>query len=961
MSKKIRVYKGDEHRPKIETEFNEDDIFAEVYRKARKLLKEIVEETTEEKGSSLQLLQQARGSTQNLGILAGNNIILFTADRGQGKTSAMMSVANAICSEDGGKGVMKGAVGKEIFYLTDCIDPSAMDSGEDIIRVLLSRLFFRLNKIVGNDNNKAKPYDAKNREKVDKLLKCFRECYENLDSMERRGLLDEYGDDLEKLAKLGDSANLKANLFELFDRFLNYVDSTEVMKYLVVPIDDVDLCMGDVLRVCERIHNFLALPNVIILMAIDYAQLGRAVYQKYLERHASLLQIKKIDMIDECYSLAMKYLEKIFPGSHHIDLPIIDELLTVQEEQLYITYGKKGDDEQNGIAFKEGLSEKLYRRTGIVLLTKQEELQPFLPRTMRELNYFVKMLEDMAEVDFELVCGDIYGVMQQSEKEKHEQWQEQIALLRENVRTVKQYFMEYWCTKHLDAQQYGVINNLDESNHSSRMNIDKNVYCLNEYLGEDDTQTDVIRANNYQELMYGIDTNSRLLREYDFRQGLFLYYTFFLQERFLTVLETPQKMNSFLNFIGNVIYYPSTFEWLGAKMKPVRGLVGKKQGLDGFLVTAFDADVETFKHFWGKQDNVTPQLKKWVDIFCRSGAEDTEIIEPDKDKGQDVIYRWNPRVKTISFDILRPFMRLLQDEAWGKTLQTVKDSGGRTDTNSVQSNGANDEKEKEEVLSRGRLYIVAMKNILTNCEIQKEIREDVDYVSRRLYMNPQGATCDLVSSRIYGAIEQWSRYAPYLEKGGLADAMRKYWNDISQQYGYFEKLFLSNEKNLKRYVDEYKASLDEGKRNACKELKELADTLNRENQKKQQAAVNAEQQAEAVADDTRKTRENKTPENLLDMQSIEIPEDYEKAAAFRPQIIQIGNWGIEEKEDNDKIKEMALLEKAALEAAEEYQKIRQTLKEYQRAERTLDELILLIKNFIQKQSGQGVDADAQKT
>lgn len=960
MSKEIHVYKGDEHRPRIETEFGEDNIFAEVYQKAERLLVEIIEETRED-----------ISSFQNQETFVGNNIVLFTADRGQGKTSAMMSFANFLRSPKENKGVM-APIDNAVFFLMDSIDPSAMYPDEDIIRVLLSRLFSCLNSIIKNDGDMGKTYlNMPDRNNIDKLTKYFQECYENLDSMEKGNLSDEYRDDLENLARLGDSANLKLNLYRLIELFLDYVMPKKEAKYLVVPIDDVDLCMGDVFRICEKIHNFLSLPNVIILMAIDYAQLGRTIYQKYLERYAVLLKVKKIDMEDECYSLAMKYLEKIFPGSHHIDLPIIDEVLTVQEERLHVRYGEREEkgNSDDVFAFKEGLSERLYQRTGIVILNKPGELHPFLPRTMRELAYFVKMLADMAVVDFDLVCSNIYGVKTPDES-REKRRKEQIVLLRSNLQTVKQYFMEYWCTKHLDAQQFSVISDLDGLNHIARVSISRNVQRINVYLKKVETGNS-IKAEDYQELMHSMDENSILQREEDFRQGLFLYYTLFLSEWFLAVLEAPQKMKAFLRFIGTVIYYSEAYTKLGEQDKATEDVQkeedtsSRKTGLDGFGVTKFSLDIEVFRSYLGEQDKNAPsaELKKWMDTFCRSDAEGVEIIEQEQSKGKDTVYRWNTEIGTVHFDILMPYMRFFQNPTWEDTSKVILP--GNKDLGSVipQSSVANEGETKAEDWETNNQYIVTMKNIVTNCEVQKEIRTNIDEVCGKLFRRPQGITWEMVRKRLYETMENWVQYASYQGKAVIADMMKWYWEDVLKKYNYFEIAFLSNGRNMKRYTEVYELSLWEGMEKAHTVIRDLKENLETWKMKEKKAASkndhtekltfsnvdnSAGEQTKTTTEDTAEEQTENVVDSVAQRQLMNLKEDYEDTKEFRPELLYTTTPNVGE-ECHAKMREIAILDRKSREVSQAYREIRQMLGDYvtgKQAESEYAELLKKIDAFL---------------
>lgn len=73
----------------------------------------------------------------------GNNIVFFSGGRGYGKTSAMRSFAQYLTGDISLEDKEKM---KNQFIVLDSIDPSAMESGENIIRVVMSRMYHMFEK-----------------------------------------------------------------------------------------------------------------------------------------------------------------------------------------------------------------------------------------------------------------------------------------------------------------------------------------------------------------------------------------------------------------------------------------------------------------------------------------------------------------------------------------------------------------------------------------------------------------------------------------------------------------------------------------------------------------------------------------------------------------------------------------------------------------------------------------------
>ena len=141
---RIIVYQGDENRAKIETEFSKDMFFADVYADAEDMVREIVCEVKrqEKKQDSIECSNNSFQRTPN-------NIIAFCAQRGQGKTTAMKSFARLLM--EGQKNKEDAVFADDKFVALDSIDPAALDRGESIVRVVLSRLFYKLEKKYEND------------------------------------------------------------------------------------------------------------------------------------------------------------------------------------------------------------------------------------------------------------------------------------------------------------------------------------------------------------------------------------------------------------------------------------------------------------------------------------------------------------------------------------------------------------------------------------------------------------------------------------------------------------------------------------------------------------------------------------------------------------------------------------------------------------------------------------------
>ena len=128
----IFFHLGEETRHRIETINNdtiESSLFSDQYKKTLSVLNERFTFMT-------QTPDNGSDKTNPL-----NNIISFIGDRGSGKTSCMMSIANLL--NEGSKSFIQhsyGSLAKYSFYCVDMIDPAFFDDNHNVIELFLANL-----------------------------------------------------------------------------------------------------------------------------------------------------------------------------------------------------------------------------------------------------------------------------------------------------------------------------------------------------------------------------------------------------------------------------------------------------------------------------------------------------------------------------------------------------------------------------------------------------------------------------------------------------------------------------------------------------------------------------------------------------------------------------------------------------------------------------------------------------
>lgn len=782
MGNLITIYKGDENRAKMDTGLDSKDFFGSVYSRAFRILEKIVCETRTYRKANSQTGYKPRFQGM------GNNIIIFTAERGQGKTSAMQSFAESLRHSE--KYSERLTSEKSVaFYVLDAIDPAALDKRENIIRVLLSRLYFEFDKY-GSDCGICETNVYEKTERSESFLKLLMDCYDNIETLKNNFNKEDDEDDLEHLAQMGNSAKLKENLNNLIDKFLKLLIKGDYeQRYLVIQIDDVDLSTGDIYDICEDIHRYFSVPSVVVLMAADYSQLRYAIYEKYLKQYKELQnEHSKIKIYDKCHDMATRYLEKVFPEGHIIELPVMQNMMAEDYAKLRIRY-LDGEVENKRQESMVGDSENLcayllraiYRKTGLILLNTKERIHPLLPRTMRELAHLLNLLDEMPDIDFISICRDkVEGnAMEDSGDQKISTMngsniQKEEEKWMNNLFRWKRYYFYDWCTNYLDEKQWDQIQAIEACEPESKLQL--TVSLLKEYmiLGNGSEKTSDTQEICYYTIMHQIMNNKAMKKYTDFQYALLLYYGLFLNEWFVRALRQKNSMQRLMDFTGSLIYADEKLE---------------KCLVNGFKVNFFEVSVSRLEKRITRafKENINPYSKVFLQVVLAPGT-----------KLKNVLY----------FDYFRLLTCILLNQDWQRAsmenLQTMDDMDVADDRTNIQNMAE---------------IMLALKNIITNFQVQQKVQEGIEEFIAKCKLESQsdngllhyyGELNDILDSWIEG-----TEYTTDIMPTGLG----KFLMACFRRNGCMNDIFLSNEENISTYRDYYA-------KNICKALEQLENDMN---------------------------------------------------------------------------------------------------------------------------------------
>lgn len=337
--KPIKFYNGDESRVVVETENPQESIFKSQYERAKDIISGFWSDTSQDE-------------------LTSPNIVAFCGDRGEGKTSCMLSSMI----------LMKQVFRENAFDILDPIDPSFFDEKHNIIELVLGQLYSRFlkeDKISGRDD----------------LLMSFNRVKSCLTTL-TEGSKNVY-DVIEELDELGNSMTLKGLMGELIGQYLKYCKKDK----LVVVIDDMDYNWKGAYEMSQMIAKYLCHRNCILLISVSIAQMIEVVESSFKN------DLKIGNKSSNFYVVAYKYVEKLIPLQYRVDMPHVNDLCN---RSLDI-YEKRGDEHPivHYDTIKEGVVKEIFVKTRYLFYNYRDGVSQIVPQNLRMLRQLLGMLLKM--------------------------------------------------------------------------------------------------------------------------------------------------------------------------------------------------------------------------------------------------------------------------------------------------------------------------------------------------------------------------------------------------------------------------------------------------------------------------------------------------------------------------------------------------------------------------------------
>ena len=410
-----------------------------------------------------------------------SNIIAFSGQRGGGKTSTMLSFSK-IMQRIGEERKWDydqelQSAWKELqnvsFIVLSPLEPSVLEGQQSILSVVLSRLYAYGERLMWEANQRGG--DAEWLECVQRnLTRDFQNCLSGIRGVKYQR--DAAPQDLRDLQDINDGARLRQYFSDLVEHLLQlashggqrdqeiyyrgqketcYRNATDREAYLVLQLDDADSQIDHSYQVLEDVRKYLVVPKMVILMSADVSIFRQLVLEKYAEEFPALgsKEEERQPLWADLRRMGSKYLDKLIPSIQLVTLPLLDQMVVQQGDNLELRYLKSkpvGKDQstetgyvfpwsQNaGLGLQDFLLTAIYQKTGIIFVTHTAYANNIIPTTMRGIMHLLYLLSTMESIPSHSRNGKLTP---ESLKKLVER---QLPIAEENLSRFSRYFREDW-------------------------------------------------------------------------------------------------------------------------------------------------------------------------------------------------------------------------------------------------------------------------------------------------------------------------------------------------------------------------------------------------------------------------------------------------------------------------------------------------------------------------------------
>ena len=367
----IFFYKGDENGVVIEKKDYVKSIFRNQYTQALQLINELSERAIEDNG----------GETEK--DVSYPNIIAFCGDRGEGKTSCMLTVRHIIETHDTeAYKVLTGTlpiIALKEYQFLNLIEPSFFDQEHNILELVIGQLFREFKKYDKDETiNGSEQYM-----KVLKLFNRVKKCATLLTTKETN-----LYDSIEELDELAASMSLRKCLDDLIEAYLKLSGG----KLLVITIDDMDYNWQGAYDMTKMLSKYLSGKHCIIMVSVSIQQLVEVVKTSFEN------DVQHEDTTIAFDTIAAKYVNKLIPLHFRVEMP---KILDLSDRPLHILEkdGSEIADAEAIGSVKHTIVDLIFKKTRYLFYNSVQSVSLIVPDDLRSLRHLLGMLLSMEDYD----------------------------------------------------------------------------------------------------------------------------------------------------------------------------------------------------------------------------------------------------------------------------------------------------------------------------------------------------------------------------------------------------------------------------------------------------------------------------------------------------------------------------------------------------------------------------------
>ena len=240
------------------------------------------------------------------------------------------------------------------------------------------------------------------------FFQCYRDAHSQLHRLysERRNEAFSDEDLMEYVEEVSASVKLKRTIQDLVDAYLKCTRHSDTI--LILRIDDVDMNFKHASEMIETMRKYFVQPNLLVFISCDIEQLEKIKIADFKN------SLQSNDDKEWCKELAEKYLAKVFPHSHLIQMPspasyhdykLRIKACPVTEAGRAVKEENKDKLEARGekkvirdfVSVKQAVLELILKKTRYLFYNTSYYESYMVPRNLRELRQLMKLFITMPD------------------------------------------------------------------------------------------------------------------------------------------------------------------------------------------------------------------------------------------------------------------------------------------------------------------------------------------------------------------------------------------------------------------------------------------------------------------------------------------------------------------------------------------------------------------------------------